>query len=71
MTYTESNHQLVTEIYDANGTNILAKPRSEAVITFTKTMSDITFELGQATNVSGVELKTKLEIIDFHVEKTL
>lgn len=32
-------------------------------------MSDITFELGQATNVSGVELKTKLEIIDFHVEK--
>ena len=71
MSYTESNHQLVTEIYDANGTNILAKPRSEAVITFTKTMSDITFELGQATNVSGVELKTKLEIIDFHVEKTL
>ena len=71
MSYTENSHQLVTEIYDANGTNILAKPRSEAVITFTKTMSDITFELGQATNVSGVELKTKLEIIDFHVEKTL
>lgn len=71
MSYTESNHQLVTEIYDSSGTNILAKPRSEAVITFTKTMSDITFELGQATNVSGVELKTKLEIIDFHVEKTL
>ena len=71
MSYTESNHQLVTEIYDSSGANILAKPRSEAVITFTKTMSDITFELGQATNVSGVELKTKLEIIDFHVEKTL
>lgn len=71
MVYTESNHQLVTEIYAADGTTILAKPRSEAVVTFTRTMSDITFEIGRATNVSGVELSTKLEVLDFHVEKTL
>ena len=71
MVYTESNHQLVTEIYAADGTTILAKPRSEAVITFSRTMSDITFEIGQAVNVSGTELKTKLEVISFNIEKTL
>lgn len=71
MTYTESNKQLVTEIYSADGTDIIAKPRSEAVITFSRTMDDITFEIGMATNVSGAELKTKLEVLDFSVAKTL
>jgi hypothetical protein len=71
MVYTESSNQLATEIYAEDGTTILAKPRSEAVITFTRIMSDITFELGMATNVSGTELKTKMEVLDFHVEKVL
>lgn len=71
MTYTESNHQLVTEIYAADGTTILAKPRSEAVVTFTRTMSDIEFEIGKATNVSGTPLTTPIEVLDFEVRKTL
>ena len=71
MIYTNSNHQLVTEIYASDGTTILAKPRSESVITFSRTLTDVTFEIGQAVNVSGTELKTKLEIINFNIEKTL
>lgn len=71
MIYTESNHQLMTEIYKPDGTTIISKPRSETPITFTRTMSDVTFEIGKATNVSGTELKTTLEVLDFNVQKTL
>lgn len=61
----------MTEIYQSDGTTIIAKPRSETPITFTRTMDDITFEIGEAVNVSGTELKTKLEVLDFEVIKTL
>lgn len=71
MIYTESNHQLMTEIYKPDGTTIISKPKSETPITFTRTMTDVEFELGKAVTLSGTQLTTKMEILEFNVVKTI
>jgi len=51
MTFDASTHLLTTEIY--NGNNLIAKPRSEATIQFTKVLNDVTFEIGKGESSSG------------------
>lgn len=69
--YTNSNHQIEAEIYKEDGTTIVAKPRGEAGITFTKSLENVTFEIGKWSNIAGNESSLKMEVLDFHVEKTL
>ncbi len=71
MSFNATAKTLTTEIYQSDGTTILAKPRSQATLSFPNQMDGIDFEIGKAVNVSGTQLKTKMEIISFEVVKSL
>lgn len=51
MTFDASTHLLTTEIY--NGNNLIAKPRSEETIQFSRVLNDVTFEIGKGESLSG------------------
>ena len=69
--YTNSNHQIVAEIYKSDGTTIVAKPKSQAAITFNKSLSDVTFQIGTWPKLTGDGANLTMEVISFEVTKTI
>lgn len=69
--YTNADHKIEAEIYKEDGTTIVAKPRGEAGVVFSKSLDNVTFEIGKWSNIAGNESTLDMEVLDFHVEKSL